>query len=253
MEYFKLHPENNNKAIFYCDSDILFTENFDISKYIEDDVCYLSDTNSYINATYFDSKVKDVKPEKLEDYKKRDILEEATSLIGVSREIAEKNNEHSGGAQYLLKNVDYEFWEKVLGDCIKIRIYLRNINGEFFENESKGFQSWCADMWAVLWNLWYHKKEVKVIPEMDFAWSTSPISELKKVGIFHNAGIVGEKHGEIPVFYKGKYHKGLNPLLDPYLEQLFKNEKNKTLANNYYIEKIIQLKNKSVQYDLEKV
>jgi hypothetical protein len=153
MRYFQDNPEMVTKAVFYCDCDVIFTEKFDIDKFKDDDVNYLSDTNSYINASYFDSKERDVLPNKLEEYRTRDILAEATSLIGITREIAEANNDHSGGAQYFLKNIDSEFWKKVMNDCILIRVYLQNINKEFFKDENKGFQSWCADMWAVLWNV----------------------------------------------------------------------------------------------------
>lgn len=112
--YFKENIEMSSKTIFYCDSDILFMPDFNIEEFLNDDINYLSDTNSYINAKYFDSKIKDVLPEKLEEYKNRDVLEEICSIIGISREIAEKYNEHSGGAQYLLKNVDAYFWSKVM-------------------------------------------------------------------------------------------------------------------------------------------
>ena len=50
-KYWSEHPEMKDDAIFYCDSDIWFTEKFNIDDFIEDDVCYLSDTNSYINAS----------------------------------------------------------------------------------------------------------------------------------------------------------------------------------------------------------
>lgn len=244
MRYFNDNPELNEKAIFYCDSDILFTERFDISKLIDNDICYVSNTLSYINATYFDSKVKDVIPDKLEEYKERDILDETCKLVGITRKIASNFNNDSGGAQYLLKGIDGKFWEKVLTDCIRIRLHLQQVNKEFFENESKGFQSWCADMWAVLWNLWFREKEVKIVPEMNFAWSTSPISEVDKVGIFHNAGIVSQSIGDTPVFYKGVYHQGKNPYEDPHLDVVHSNEKSRKLANWYYVDKMVQLKNK---------
>jgi len=134
--HWKEHPELSDKAIFYCDSDILFTEKFDIQQFIDDDVCYLSETTSYIGAAYFDSKVNDVLPEKLEEYKTRDVLAEIGSVIGISREEAEAKNNDSGGAQYLLKNVDAKFWSKVMNDCILIRSYLQKINKEYFENET---------------------------------------------------------------------------------------------------------------------
>lgn len=249
-KYFELHPELSKKAVFYCDSDILFLKNFNISKCIDDDVCYLSDTNSYVNASYFDSKVKDVLPEKLEIYKKFDILGELTKMVGVSREIAEKYNDHSGGAQYLLKNVDSDFWKKVKKDCILIRQTLQSMNRRFFENESKGYQSWCSDMFSVLWNLWYFKKETKVIPELDFAWSTDHINELPTVSILHNAGVTSPIHTrtendtqiEIPMFYKGKYHLGSSPFDDVSLEETLKNEENQKLCNNYYLNKLLELK-----------
>lgn len=244
MRYFNDHPEMVSKAVFYCDSDVVFTDKFDISAFIDDDICYVSDTNSYINASYFDSKIKDVKPEKLDLYKMRDVLSEVTSLIGVNRDIAEKNNEHSGGAQYLLKGIEGSFWKKVINDCLFIKTYLGNINKEFFESESKGFQSWCADMWAVLWNLWLREQEVKVIPEMEFSWSSDSITKLERTGILHNAGIVGNSQGEIPTFYKGLYHSGKNPFDDPHFYEVLNSDLSKTLCNHYYVSRMFDVKQK---------
>ncbi len=244
MKYWKAHPEMEQKAVFYCDCDILFTDKFDLSAFIDDEVCYVSDTHSYISATYFDSKIKDVLPDKLEEYKQKDILAETCELVGITREIAVKNDKHSGGAQYLLKGVTEDFWSKVITDCIKIRMHLQQTNKYFFENENKGFQSWCADMWSVLWNLWLLNKEVKVIPEMDFAWASDNIIKLENRGILHNAGIVGPLQGDIKVFHKGTYHQGKSPFSDPYLEEILNDEKSKTLCSYYYTEKLIQLKNK---------
>lgn len=241
MRFFKDHPEMEKKAIFYCDCDILFTEKFDLTPFIQDDVCYISDTKSYISASYFDSKVKDVHPDRLEAYKERDILDEACKLVGISREIAEKWNDHSGGAQYLLKNLNWEFWDKVITDCIKIRIHLQEVNREFFENENKGFQSWCADMWSVLWNLWLLKKETKVVKELDFAWSSDPIARLDNVGILHNAGIVANIQSGVPVFYKGTYHQGKNPFNDPHLDEVLKYD---SLCSHYYAKKLVEIKDK---------
>jgi len=242
--YFKDHPEMSAKAVFYCDSDILFTEKFDIQQFIDDEINYLSDANSYINATYFDSKVKDVLPTKLEEYKTRDVLAEIASVVGISREIAEENNEHSGGAQYLLKNVDAHFWSKVMNDCILIRTYLQKVNREFFENESKGFQSWCADMWAVLWNLWLRNQQTKVVPELAFAWAPDPITKLDTHTILHNAGITGPFMGNVPYFYKGAYHLGKDPFNDPHLNVVFQHEESKKKCTHYYITELLALKEK---------
>ena len=244
MRYFQEHPEMSSKAVFYCDCDILFTDKFNIDDYINDEINYLSDTNSYINASYFDSKIKDVLPEKLEEYKNRDVLAELTSLIGITRETAEANNLNSGGAQYFLKNVDADFWKKVMNDCIIIRMYLQNINREFFKDENKGFQSWCADMWAVLWNLWLKEKETKNIPEMDFSWASDPIEKVHKLGLFHNAGITDKKMPGYPAFYKGLYHTGKDPFEDTYMLTVANSDEAKKRGTYYYVKKLIELKTK---------
>ena len=244
MRYFQDHPEMITKAVFYCDCDVIFTEKFDIDKFKDDEINYLSDTNSYINASYFDSKIKDVLPEKLEEYKNRDILAELTSLIGITREIAEANNDHSGGAQYFLKNIDSDFWKKVMNDCILIRVYLQNINKEFFKNEDKGFQSWCADMWAVLWNLWLRDIETKNISEMDFSWASDSIEKVEKLGMFHNAGITKRDMDGDPAFYKGLYHTGKDPFRDTHMEIVLNDENSKKRGTHYYVTKLIELKNK---------
>jgi hypothetical protein len=242
--YFKDNPEMSNKAIFYCDSDIVFTEKFDVQQFLNDEVCYLSDTNSYINASYFDSKVNDVLPNKLEEYKTRDVLKELVSIIGITREVCVENNLNSGGAQYLLKNIDASFWNKVINDCIIIRKFLQNINREFFESENKGFQSWCADMWAILWNLWLRKQETKCIQEMAFAWAPDPLSKLETHTIYHNAGIAGDMQDNYPCFYKGKYHQGGNPFLDTQIDIVLNHEESKKHCTWYYANKLKELNNK---------
>jgi hypothetical protein len=244
MRYWQEHPEMKDKAVLYSDCDVYFTDKLDIVKYSNCDVNYLSDTNSYINADYFDSKVRDVLPEKLEEYKTRDILQETASLCGVGRGIATHFNKHSGGAQYLLKNIDAEFWKHVMEDCISIRVHLQNVNREFFESEDKGFQSWCADMWAVLWNLWRINGVTQVVPEMEFSWASDPMTKVERLGIFHNAGMTGETMGEIPTFYKGKYHTGTDPFTDPHLQYVYNDERSKYLGTHFYVSKLIELKEK---------
>jgi len=246
--FLKDEPSYSNKAIFYCDSDIVFTKDFNIDNLIEDDVNYLSDTNSYINASYFDSKIKDVLPDKLEEYKARDILSELTSFIGINREICEEHNNDSGGAQYLLKDTDSKFWMKVIGDCIIIRRYLQHINKNFFESEDKGFQSWCADMWAVLWNLWLRDKETKIVPELNFAWSSDVIDKMNSNTILHNAGIVSETGNGYPAFYKGKYHTGSDPFKDSQIDVVLNDETSKGFCTWMYAKKLKELHEK---YKLE--
>lgn len=240
-KYCEEYPEISKCAVFYCDSDILFTEKFNIDHLLDDEIIYLSDTNSYINASYFDSKIKDVLPNKLEDYKKIDVLDEAAKIVGINRQICEKNNLHSGGTQYLLKNTNADFWGNLFKKCIPLLSYLRNVNKQYFANENKGYQSWTADMWLVLWELWKRGYETRIVKEMDFAWATDNIEKLKTTTIFHNAGITGEYAGNTPNFYKGKYHTGSNPMNDPHLQTVINNEESKKKCTWFYANALNEL------------
>lgn len=242
-QHFEKFPQLKDETILYTDSDILWTKNLDIQKLFEDDVCYMSDASSYMNVSYFDRKAKEVTENK-EEAEKRDFLNEICILSGISKDIVIENNKNIGGVQYILKNIDADFWKKVEQDVLKIRVHLMTANKKFYKSENAGIQSWCADLWAVIFNLWYRKYEVQIVPEMDFAWGSDNISKLDKVGIYHNAGIVADKHGDIPTFYKGAYHLGKNPFTDPHLEVVYNNEKTKTLCNWYYAKKLVELKNK---------
>jgi hypothetical protein len=191
QEYFTVHPELSDKCVFYLDSDVIFTKYPDfIEGLLNDNINYLSDTRSYISASYFDSKIKDVIPRKIDTYKKRDILAESISSFGISREICEKNEFNTGGAQYLLKGIDAKFWADVLDGCMMLRVHLTNVNNQFFESEDKGFQVWCADMWSLLWNLWKRGQETSTPTCMDFAWATTPIKDWKNKYIYHDAGAI---------------------------------------------------------------
>lgn len=238
------NPEINKEAVFYCDSDIIFLKSFNINHLLNDDINYLSDTNSYISASYFDSKIRDVLPEKLEKYKTIDVLNEASNILGINREICEKNNLHSGGTQYLLKNTNAEFWDTIFNKCIPLLSYLRNVNREYFLNENIGIQSWTCDMWLVLWQIWKNGSETKIVKELDFAWSTDPIEKLNTHPILHNAGIVSETGNGYPAFYKGKYHQGLNPFTDVHLQTVLNNEESKKHCTWYYTNKLNELQNK---------
>lgn len=203
VKHFENHPKLKDKVIFYHDSDIVFTKYLDFSPFIEDDIHYVSlcsnrnnpDDLGYISARYFDSKINKVKPEALDRYKTLDILQECTNMFGIDRSVAEKfNDDGSGGAQYLLKNIDSTFWENIFDGCVKLRYFLMGINQKFFEGttplerENNGFQSWCADMWSILFTLWSRGQSTKCPKELDFAWATDSINRWNEVYIYHDAG-----------------------------------------------------------------
>lgn len=195
-KHFKAYPELEKKTILYLDSDVIFTQKPPLSAFISDNICYLSYTgdssrkDNYLSAAYFDKKLKDVLPRKVEAYKKIDVLDDTAKLIGINRQVCETNEAHTGGAQYILKGINHKFWADVIDGCMLIRTHLTSVNQKYFESEDKGFQSWCADMWAVLWNLWKRGKETRCPKELDFAWATDRIEKWNEVYIYHDAGAI---------------------------------------------------------------
>ena len=117
-------------------------------------------------------------------------------------------NSNSGGAQYILKNVNATFWDKVEKDCENLFYEITQINNIKKQQDSTyhELQIWCADMWAVLWNAWINGYETKVIPEMDFCWATDNINDWDIKTIFHNAGVTCSCGRQ---FYKAQYRDSL--------------------------------------------
>lgn len=180
------YPELQNEIIFYHDCDIVFTKPIDFKKLETDDICYVSDTVSYIGANYIRSKGEN-------------LFEIMLDVVGLNKQFVINNEKDSGGAQYILKGITSEFWNKVYWDSENMyKPIVKLQNGD----HSNPFQIWCSDMWSVLWNLWFFDKTVKVVDEMSFSWATSSIHEWDKLPIYHNAGVTGPNQ---KLFYKGQY------------------------------------------------
>ena len=181
-------PELEKETIFYHDSDIIFSKPVDFSSMLEDNTCYVSDTVSYIGAKYIKSKG--------EHY-----LDLMTDIVGVDKQKVINEELNSGGAQYILKNIPTKFWEKMYYDCENL---WRMVNSQIKKDPPHhAIQIWCADMWALLWNLWLHNKDVKVSKDLSFSWATSRIEEWDKHPIYHNAGVTVDRKTE--AFFKGEY------------------------------------------------
>ena len=223
-QHFREYPELKNRTIFYHDCDILFTK---FPEFIrdcseDDDNWYVSDTKSYIGYKYIVSKGESV-------------LDKMCDIVGISKKVVKENEDQSGGAQYIMKGVDWVFFEKMERDCEKL---FKEINS--YSNSKKRedptyheLQIWCADMWAMLWGAWMRGYKTKIIPEMDFCWATDDIHIWDERNIFHNAGVVdGQKS---TLFYKGEFTNQL-----PYGTDLDKY--NKTKASWKYVQVIKEVK-----------
>jgi len=211
-QHFKNHPELSNDAIFYHDCDICFTKPIDYSNLLQDDVWYLSDTNGYINYDYISSK-------------KHGVYEKMCEIVGIHESIPIKFNKDSGGAQYILKNIDWTYWKKVETDCENLFYGITNLNNEIkitnpYHHE---LQIWCADMWSVLWNGWMRGNITKIVPDMAFSFATDTIDLWDSKPIFHNAGVTGGPF----IFFKSDYMEKL-----PYHSN-FENFKDTFCGYNY--------------------
>lgn len=190
------YAENGDKiakTAFYHDCDIIFTKFPDfIEKYLDDEYWYLSDTRHYIGYDYILSKGQDV-------------LEKMISIVGISQVLVKYNQENSGGAQYIMKGVDSDFFYKMEKDCERLYKEITALNNEKKQQDPTHheLQIWCADMWAILWGAWIKGYETKIIPEMDFCWATDFAEKWQQKYIFHNAGVtsqISETH-----FYKADF------------------------------------------------
>jgi hypothetical protein len=189
-QHFKAHSELESEVIFYHDCDVVFTKSPNWNKFLNDKIWYLSDTNSYINYDYIISKGQDV-------------YDRMCKIIQINPLIPQLMNSNSGGAQYILKNINAEFWENVELDCEDLFYYITRLNEQKIKEDPSHhpLQIWCADMWAVLWNGWLRGNETKVVPEMNFSWATDSKNRWEETTIFHNAGVTESGN----YFYKGEY------------------------------------------------
>lgn len=198
-KWLKENPEYS-KCYFYHDSDIIFKELPDFESLLGDDVCYLSDTKSYIGYDYItmcSGRYKKEHPNLPEN----ELINNMCEIINISPDIVRGNQEKSGGAQYLLKNVDYKFWEKVYVDSEPLYLTLIKFHQKY--PIEQGIQMWTSDMWCVLWNLWLFEKETSITDKLSFTWATDILPTYDKNPILHMAGIT--KNMKSNTFYKGEF------------------------------------------------
>ena len=175
-QFFKDFPELNSETFFYCDPDMIFTKQVNYDHLLNDDIWYVSDTRSYIDSRYIKSK-------------SEQLFVEMCDIVGVKPEAITAIDDHAGGAQYIMKNINSEFWEKVERDSEAL--YKHMINTSNIYHPQHPIQAWTADMWAVLWGCIYQGSEVRIVKELDFSWATDRTFRWFETNIFHNAGAIG--------------------------------------------------------------
>lgn len=186
-QHIAAHPELKQNHLFCFDSDTIFTKPLDFTSMLQDDVWYLSDTVGYISSKYILTKGED-------------IYKGMCEIVGIDPLIPKLLNLNSGGAQHIIKNSTYEYWDKVEKDSIKMYKWFCE-QEPLWKGEGYPIQKWTAGMWSLLWNAWLFGHETKVDKCLDFCWATDHINKWNEVSIFHNAGVT--EHGKL--FMKSKY------------------------------------------------
>lgn len=199
-QHFQCFTHLEHEILFYHDSDVLLSRIPDIPGQRENQICYVSDTRSYLDSTYIE-KIASV-----------DLLKDMAAIVGISVETVYANDANTGGAQYILKGINSSFWDKVERDSEALYQTMMRYNDHQWElnyvhykksrSRNPGIQAWCSDMWAVLWNLWLFDKQVELHEELNFSWPNCDISKWKENSILHYSGRQGDK---INFFRKTEY------------------------------------------------
>jgi hypothetical protein len=175
------------KNFFLHDADIVFRELPDFNNILNDDIIYLSDTIGYIGYNYIKDCC-DRYEKKHPNSKNEQLLEEMVNIVGVTIECVKCNQENSGGGQYIIKNTNKDIWEKIYNDCTPLYRQMLDYQKRFPINPGQ-IQFWTAEMWSLLWNLWYFGLETKIHSDLDFSWATDDIKTYEKKPILHMAGV----------------------------------------------------------------
>jgi hypothetical protein len=158
-------------------------------------------------------------------------------IIDVDMQLIKSNEKNSIGAQYIMKRVDYSFWENVEYDSERLYKEINRINTlkKQLNPSYHELQIWCADMWSVLWNAWKLGHKTVCHSNLHFGWAKWDEDEYSNCNIIHNAGVT---NNDVGFFEKSKYTYRL-----PYGLNL--NVKEKTASKIYY-EWVKRVEKKSV-------
>lgn len=221
-QHIKAIPELEKTPLFLHDSDIILTKPVDFNGMAYDRIWYLSDTVGYIGTQYILTKGEDV-------------YLDMCNVMGMDPLIPKLMNSNSGGAQHIVKNTTYEYWDKVEKDSIRLYKHFCDTEKDY-KGTGYTIQKWTAGMWSLLWNAWLAGHETKVDKRLDFCWATDPIVRWEQCAIFHNAGVTSDRKD---LFFKGGYINRI-PYNDIQLESFSENH-----CSYNYIKEILKTKEKT--------
>jgi len=199
-KFFKDYPDLG-KNVFYHDSDIFLVKLPKFELLLGQETGYVSDTVNYIGYNYLKTCSARYK-EKHGNLQEDDLFIKMCDLMNMSPEMIKERDATSGGAQYLLKNIDSAYWERVEASTEKLFNFFKAYEKE--HPIAHHVQSWATDMWTVLWEYWRTGNKTIVHDELKFSWATDNVANYFKQNIFHLAGVNANMSAD--KFYKGAYH-----------------------------------------------
>lgn len=170
------------------DNDVIITKKFRKKKKGK---VYLSDCSGYINLDYLEKKG-------------LGLAEGMAKELGIPYSVIVENDSGAGGAQYIFDNIDWKVWYRAYLNSLKLHAYL-SINRDTFYRDSKEncIQTWCSEMWAVLWSIWEGGHKTVIDEDMKFLFATDPIDAIDKHKVIHNAGVM---ESDTELFNKGHFY-----------------------------------------------
>ena len=197
-----IEEDNNRGNLFFLhDADIIFRQLPNFDSLLKDDINYLSDTIGYIGFNYIMDCCRRYELQH-PNSEKNQLINEMANVVGIDIELIEKNQENSGGGQYIIKNTNSDLWLKISEDSTTMYHQMLDYQRRFPINPGQ-IQFWTAEMWSLLWNLWLTNNETKITKELDFSWATDTLEIYEKNPILHMAGVTDNLKGS--KFYKGDY------------------------------------------------
>jgi len=179
--------------VFHHDNDMIFKKLPDFERLLRAERCWASDCKGYIGVDYIESKG---------DF----YVEAMARIVGIPAKMIYDNRANAGGAQYIIRGVDYLFWQKVERDSVALYQFFTDVEAHA-KSLKKGvtvIQKWTAGMWALLYNLYANTETGMWIDDtLGFSFATADIKEYNERNILHNAGVTAENKKEL--FLKSEF------------------------------------------------
>lgn len=191
----------HGELFFLHDSDVIFRELPNFNELITDDTNYVSNTKSYIGLDYIKSCEKKYR-EKHPQLSETPIIDLMSEIIGLNKIVIEQNDQHVGGAQYLLKDQEADVWEKIYHDSNKLYFKLLEFQKKYPLDDGH-LQIWTAEMWSLLWNQWLYGYKTRVSDSLSFSWASDKVDKYNERNILHMAGVTEDMKSD--KFYKGDF------------------------------------------------